>query len=373
MAFKKTTVQFIQGLALTSLAVLAACCPAEELATTTLFTSGTEGYHTFRIPAIIRTPNRLLAFCEGRLSGGGDSGEIDLVMKHSADGGVTWSPLSAVSHDPGFTCGNPAPVYDARSGKVVLVWTKNPASAKESRILTGEDPPRTVWVMRSGDEGTTWSAPVEISASASKPEWRWYATGPGHAIQLKSGRLLVPANHSLGPENSDWRAHVIFSDDGGTMWSIGGIHQGFTNESTVAELPDGRVYQNMRSYTGENRRRVSYSDDGGLTWSVDRSDPALVEPVCQASVLGDGVRSLLLFSNPAGTKRERMTVRASTDGGATWPVALELYAGASAYSDLVFLNETTAVCVYERGTQGAYEEIVVTRIPLNRLAPEADR
>ncbi len=373
MAFKKTTVQFIRGLAFSCLAVWTACCPAEELATTSLFTSGTEGYHTFRIPAIIRTPNRLLAFCEGRLSGGGDSGEIDLVMKHSVDGGDTWSPLSVVSHDPGFTCGNPAPVYDTRSGKLVLVWTKNPASAKESRILTGEDLPRAVWVMDSRDEGATWSAPVEISATASKPEWRWYATGPGHAIQLKSGRLLVPANHSLGPEFSGWYSHVIFSDDGGTTWATGGTHEGFTNESTVAELPDGRVYQNMRSYTGENRRRVSYSVDGGLTWSADQSDPALVEPVCQASVLGDGVRFLLLFSNPANTKREKMTVRASTDGGATWPNAIELYAGPSAYSDLVFLNETTVACVYERGMQGAYEEIVVTRIPLDRLAPEADR
>jgi sialidase-1 len=82
---------------------------------------------------------------------------------------------------------------------------------------------------------------------------------------------------------------------------------------------------------------------------------------------------LLFFSNPASTKRERMTVRASTDGGVTWPNAVELYGGPSAYSDLVFLNETTVACVYERGTQGAYEEIVVTRITLDRLAPEAGR
>jgi len=373
VAFKKMTVQFIRGLALTSLALWAACCPAEELAATTVFRSGTEGYHTFRIPALIRTPGRLIAFCEGRLNDRSDSGEIDLVMKYSVDEGVTWSPLAVVAHDAGFTCGNPAPVYEARSGKLVLVWTKNLASARENRILTGEDPPRTVWVMDSRDEGATWSAPVEISATASKPEWRWYATGPCHAIQLKSGRLLVPANHSLGPEFAGWHSHVIFSDDGGATWAIGGIHEGFTNESTVAELPDGRVYQNMRSYTGENRRRVSYSEDGGLTWSADQSDPALVEPVCQASALSDGVRSLLLFSNPASASREKMTVRASGDGGATWPNAVELYAGPSAYSDLAFLNETTVACVYERGTQSAYEEIVVTRIPLDRLAPEAIR
>ena len=369
MAFSRQTVQFTRALALPWVLVFAALCPGEALPATTVFQSGTEGYHTFRIPAIIRTPNRLLAFCEGRLAGGGDSGEIDLVLKHSLDGGTTWSPLSVVARDPGFTCGNPAPVYEAQSGQVVLLWTKNPASAKESRILTGDDPPRTVWVTRSGDEGGTWSAPEEISATASRTEWRWYATGPCHGIQLQSGRLLVPANHSLSPDHADWRSHVLYSDDRGGTWAIGGIHQGFTNESAVTELADGRVYQNMRSYTGEKRRRVSYSGDGGLTWSEDKTDPALIEPVCQGSVLSAGAG--LLFANPASEKREKMTVRWSGDDGATWASALELHAGPSAYSDLVLLNESTAACVYERGVQHAYETIVFTPIPLSRLSPKA--
>lgn len=180
--------------------------PAESPIAKVVFQSGAEGYHTFRIPAIIRTPDRLLAFCEGRRESSGDSGDIDLVLKRSRDGGDTWSPLSVVMRDPGFTCGNPAPVYDAATGNVVLLWTKNPASAHEKKILTGEDPPRTVWVTQSTDQGDTWAAPVEISDTARQPDWRWYATGPGHAIQLKSGRLLVPANHSLGPEIG--RAHV---------------------------------------------------------------------------------------------------------------------------------------------------------------------
>jgi len=347
----------------------AALCPAEAFPVTTIFQSGTEGYHTFRIPAIIRTPNRLLAFCEGRLTGTGDSGDIDLVLKHSADEGATWSPLSVVAHDPGFTCGNPAPVYEAESGQLVLLWTKNPASAKESRILTAEDPPRTVWAMRSGDEGATWSAPEEITATASRPDWRWYATGPCHGIQLQSGRLLVPANHSMSPDHADWRAHVLYSDDRGKTWAIGGVHQGFTNESTVAELADGRVYQNMRSYTGERHRRVSYSGDSGMTWGEDETDSALIEPVCQASVLSAGAG--LLFSNPASEKREKMTVRWSGDSGKSWPTAVELYGGPSAYSDLVLLNESTAACVYERGVKNPYESIVFTPVPLSRLALEA--
>jgi len=356
----------LKGLAFIPLFTLLASAPAQATPeTTNVFESGTEGYHTYRIPAIITTPNHLLAFCEGRLDSGGDSGQIDLVLKRSTDAGKTWSPLSVVAHAPGYTSGNPAPVWDRDTNEVVLLITRNPASARESRILKGEDPPRTVWVMRSADEGATWSAPEDISASTRRANWRWYATGPCHAVQLQSGRLVVPANHSTSPDQADWFSHVIFSDDHGRTWAIGGVHQGYTNESTVAELPDGRLYQNMRSYLKENRRRASYSTDGGLTWSPDVTDDTLIEPVCQGSTLycppAGGFEGGLLFSNPASTKREQMTVRLSTDGGETWAGSLELYGGPSAYSDLVLLPGGEIGCLYERGEKGAYETIVLTR------------
>jgi len=360
-------------LALLCSILCAALSAHTETATIPVFTAGTEGYHTFRIPAILTTPNHVLAFCEGRLEGGGDSGQIDLVLKRSADGGLTWSPLIVVAHLAGHTSGNPAPVWVRETGEVVLLLTRNPANAHERRILTGEDPPRTVWVTRSADEGATWAEPEEISDSTRREGWLWYATGPCHAIQLQSGRILVPANHSTSPDHADWFSHVIYSDDHGLTWAIGGVHQGHTNESTVAELPDGRIYQNMRSYLKENRRRASYSTDGGLTWTPDQTDTALIEPVCQASTLYIPATGLfpggLLFSNPASTMRENMTVRLSTDGGATWVGALELHAGPSAYSDLALLPGGWVGCLYERGAQGAYESIVLTRFPPTALMP----
>jgi sialidase-1 len=342
-----------------------------ETTTTTIFTSGTEGYHTFRIPAIVTTPDYVLAFCEGRLASTSDSGEIDLVLKRSADGGKTWSPLQVIAHEKGYTCGNPAPIWDRDTGELILLITKNRADAHEGRILTGQDPPRTVWITRSKDDGATWSKPEDISATTRKEDWRWYATGPCHGIQLQTGRLLIPANHSTSPDRKDWFSHVIYSDDHGKTWAIGGIHQEYTNESTVAELADGRVYQNMRSYRKENRRRVSYSDDGGLNWSNDMTDQALIEPVCQASTLAVSPKgnapSYLLFSNPASKKREKMTVRLSADGGTTWPAALVLYAGPSAYSDLAQLPNGDIGCLYERGEKGAYESIVLTRFSVDTL------
>lgn len=342
-----------------------------QIQTTPVFTAGEGGYHSYRIPAIIRTPNYLVAFCEGRRDGRGDSGQIDLVLKRSADGGDTWSDRSVVVRKDGYTSGNPAPVWDRETGDVVLVFTRNSASAHESDILRGVDPPRTVWITRSADEGASWSEPEDISGAASREGWRWYATGPCHAIQLDSGRLLVPANHSTSPDHADWHSHVIYSDDHGRTWAVGGVHGGYTNESTVAQLPDGRIYQNMRSYRGENRRRVSYSADGGRTWTDGETDETLVEPVCQASTLyvpeSGSSPGGLLFSNPASTAREKMTVRRSEDGGATWSAALELYAGPSAYSDLVQLSGGGIGCLYERGREHPYESIVLDRFTMEQL------
>ena len=295
-----------------------------ELDTTTVYTSGQEGYHTFRIPALLRTPNYLLAFAEGRLTGGGDSGEIDLVLKRSTDDGKTWSDLSVVAHQKGYTCGNPAPVWDRETKELILLITKNRADAHEGKILTGGRPPSH----GLGHPAAKTRAPRGPSRKTSVPlPARTLALvryGSCHGIQLQSGRLVIPANYSTSPDRADWFSHVLYSDDHGKTWAIGGIHQTHTNESTVAELADGRVYQNMRSYRGENRRRVSYSSDGGLTWTDDATDQALIEPVCQASVLtfapeGAESRSHLIFSNPASTKRVQMTLRLSTDGGATWP------------------------------------------------------
>src|SRR5262249_53960976 len=155
-----------------------------------------DGYHTYRIPSLIVSPKgTVLAFCEGRKNSGSDAGDIDLVLKRSTDGGKTWQPMQVVWDDGPNTCGNPCPVVDRQPGTIWLAMTHNLGSDTEKQIIerTAKGT-RTVWITKSADDGATWSKPIEITAAVKKPDWTWFATGPGVAIQTAKGRLVIPCD-----------------------------------------------------------------------------------------------------------------------------------------------------------------------------------
>ena len=245
-----------------------------------LFTSGEGGYHTYRIPAlIVSRKGTLLAFCEGRKNSRSDTGKIDLLLKRSFDHGKTWSKTQIVWEDADNTCGNPCPVVDKKTGAIVLLLTHNLGSDTqrmiEERTSKGA---RTVWVARSEDDGATWSKPTDITKDVKRPNFTWYATGPGVGVQLKGGRLLVPCDHYLAGSKAQY-AHVIYSDDAGKTWKLGGSVGPKCNESQLVELDDGSVLFNIRSYRGTNRRLVAISKDAGESFSEPVEDKALIEPV----------------------------------------------------------------------------------------------
>ncbi len=203
-----------------------------------LFHSGEGGYHTYRIPAIVRSrKGTLLAFCEGRRTSSGDSGDIDLLLKRSFDGGKTWSPAQLVADFGPDTIGNPAPVVDWKSGTIVLLMNSSPGNVTEREISTGTGATRKVWICRSKDDGASWSRPEEITSSVKRPEWTWYATGPGNGIQLRSGRLVVACDHKVVHTES-MHSHLIYSDDGGATWSIGAMPR---RRPTNRRLPNSRT------------------------------------------------------------------------------------------------------------------------------------
>jgi len=340
----------------TLLLLAAGAAPADPVSRTDVFVSGTGEYHTFRIPSLIpTTKGTLLAFCEGRRGGRGDAGDIDIVLRRSTDRGRTWTEASTILDMGPDTLGNPCPVVDRKTGAIFLLLTSNAGHISEKQIIDQSVPQtRQVWVSSSTDDGVTWSKPADITDSTKDPSWTWYATGPGVGIQLRGGRLVIPCDHAQAGTKA-FHSHCIYSDDHGRTWKRGGRTGEKLNECQVAELRDGSLMLNMRSYHGKNRRGISRSRDGGLTWSEVALDESLIESVCQASLIRAG--NLLLFSNPASTKRENMTVRASKDDGKTWPLSLVLEKGPSAYSCLAPLNRNQFACLYERGAKSPYERI----------------
>jgi sialidase-1 len=346
---------------------------------TNVYVSRQEGYHTYRIPSLLVSPRgTLLAFAEGRKHGGGDSGEINLLLKRSADQGRTWSAAQTVWADGPNTCGNPCPVVDRDTGTIWLLLTWNRGDDVESRIIaqTSKDT-RRVFVTSSTDDGLSWAQPREITADAKLTNWTWYATGPGAGIQIEHGphrgRLVIPCDH-IEAGTRHYYSHVIYSDDHGRTWKLGGTtpqHQ--VNECEVVELTSGRLLLNMRNYDRNQRMRQQVlSADGGLTWTGQRHVPELTEPICQASIRryawpGDNRKSVILFSNPPGAKRERLTLRASFDEGQTWPVSRLLDPRPSAYSCLAVLPDGTIGILYEAGAKSAYENLVFARFDLEWL------
>ena len=356
---------------------------------TDLFIAGTGSYHTYRIPALVTGPDgTILAFCEGRKDSTSDSGKIDLMMRRSSDGGESWTDAQLIASDGNDTCGNPAPVVDADTGTVWLLFCKNLAQGDETAICEGKAP-RTVFRLWSDDNGASWQGPIEITDDVKPPGWSWYATGPCHGIQLKTGRLLIPCDHSVlkdrtrdDPEYS----HVVYSDDHGQTWRVGGSAGEGLDESTVLETTDGWLYLNcrnkLRGPDGGNHRAIAWSNDAGLSFSPFVRDVNLPEPVCQASVCrlseeqGHG-RDRVIFSNPAALSgghhgRRSLTVRLSYDECRNWPVAKLLHEGPAAYSDLCVSRSMEVCCLYERGTQTPYEKITFARFNVEWLTDGAD-
>jgi len=360
---------------------------AEPPFETNVFLSGNGGYHTYRIPALVVTKKgTLLAFSEGRKTSREDRGDHDVMLKRSTDGGRTWGALQLVHEEGGdaiITIGNPTAVVDQESGTIWLSLSRN----ADRQLLTC-----------STDDGKTWPAPIDITGQTKNPEWKDCIVGPGIGIQMKhgprKGRLVLPCYHRHSHNREDpSSSHVVYSDDGGKTWQLGGTVGPHTNECQIVETLAGDtpgLLLNMRSKWGTVGKRpdlafqrvVSRSGDAGLTWSGQEFDSTLIEPHCQASILrytwaDGGGRSRILFANPASkVRRTDMTVRLSYDEGRTWPIARTLHPGPSAYSCLAALPDGSIALLYEQDLMVdglKHTTIVFTSFSLDWLTDGKDR
>ena len=370
----KGYVRRMQRCVLLVLMLLAGRLSAQTCEQADVFPFGMDGVKVYRIPGLLVTPKgTLLAYCEARRDGKSDWGEIEVRMRRSVDGGATWSAATQLAHqgprlegnprkktggEKEQTVNNPVMVADRETGVITLLYCVNYARA---------------FLCRSTDDGRTWSAPAEITAVFEPfrkyQDWKVIATGPGHGIQLRSGRMVVPVWLAYGKvgDHGPSFAGTIVSDDRGLTWQAGEVAMpnqpelGGPNESVAAELADGRVMLVSRTVAKPNRKLVAYAADGATGWTKPAFHADLWEPVCMASLTTlAGPSPALLFSAPrrvaldkAGQevpggrgKRENLTVMLSVDDGRTWPVSRTLEAGPSAYSDLGS-HGAKIFCLYE--------------------------
>jgi sialidase-1 len=392
-----TTIAFMRFLALFIVVPLLMGQPVRQ----ELFRAGTEGYALFRIPGITATKRAtLLAYAEARKNSGGDWGPIDIVLRRSTDGGKTWSPFRVIANVEGPKDKNPVALAQnlATAGEVTY---NNPVAIADQdtgavHFLFCLEYMRTFY-MRSDDDGLTFSRPIEITQAfdAFRPEYPWkvLATGPGHGIQLRSGRLLVPVWLSTGTGGHAHRPSItstIYSDDGGRTWKRGEIAVPdtaefvFPNETAAAELSDGRVMLNVRSESKAHRRIVVVSSDGATAWSAPRFDHQLLEPICFGTLISAGGQQLL-FANPdnlekssgpiePGKSRDRknLTVQYSPDDGTTWTAKRVIDPGWAGYSDLARREDGTIHLLYEQGARGSdvfrVESLQLVSFPLSWVA-----
>lgn len=346
---------------------------------TDLYQGKTDGHDLYRIPGIVVTAKgTALAYCEARSDSRSDWGEIEVHLRRSTDGGKTWEPTKQIAHFGERLPGNPT----KKSGGENEQTVNNPVAIADRdgtvHFLYCINYARCFY-MSSKDDGVTFSKPVEITTAFEKfrptCDWKVLATGPGHGIQLKNGRLLVPVWLAYGKvgQHSPSMTGTIYSDDQGQTWKAGDIALPNTeenvnpNETCVVQLVDGRVMLNSRSVSKASRRLVTISADGANGWSKPRFDDALWEPICMGSIARlsekpTSDKNRIIFSNPHNLKldkegkevpggrgdRKNVSIKLSYDEGLTWPVNKSLEEGPSGYSDLAVLPDGTMLCFYER-------------------------
>ncbi len=333
-------------------------------------------FESVRIPNVVVTADgTVLAFA--------GSGKL---LRRSTDSGRTWTPVQTVGPDAGGSA-----VVDETTGDVLVVDSRK----------------GHLW--RSRDQGSRW----EREAITVKPNPLGHGTPDGVPVQTScsesgvtlrhgkhQGRLLMPARVQppLGNNDQEWWPYnyntAIFSDDGGKTWQTSAPVQSGTGEGTLAELSNGDIYYNSRSHMSvDHRRRIAWSYDGGAMftdWQVCEYLYEVGQPHyfryghkpsygCNAGLVrlpleATGGKDVLLFSTPdsKGGPRVRMTVWASFDRAATWPVKRLVYEGPSAYSSLAAGKDGTLYVLFERGEEKLYERVSVATFNLAWLTEGQD-
>ncbi len=355
---------------------------------------GEEGVHTYRIPGLATTnQGTLIAVYDIRRNSSVDLQEdVDVGMSRSTDGGETWEPMRIVidmatwGDRPEIEngVGDPSILVDRQTNTIWVagIWAHgHPGKRNWWASQPGMSPAQTSQfvLVKSEDDGRTWSPPINITSQIKKPAWHLLLQGPGKGITMRDGTLVFPAQYKDGAEIP--HSTIVYSKDRGETWRIGTGAKSNTTEAQVVELEDGSLMLNMRDNrgsgpdgrNGKGARSVMTTRDLGATWiEHSTSRRALPEPVCMASLISlarpDGSQpKLLLFSNPNDRmKRQSMTIKVSEDQGNSWPEKYHTLIDEGlgrGYSCMTPIDQGTIGILYE----GSQADLVFQKIRLADL------
>jgi sialidase-1 len=364
--------------------------------------AGQDKVDTYRIPGLVTTSSgTLIAVYDNRYNNSKDLQEdIDIGMSRSIDGGQSWQPMKVIMDMGEYGgrsqqlngTGDPCVLYDSKTRTlwVAALW------------MSGSTPDKMLWwaskpgmkpeetgqfmLVKSTDDGLTWSQPINITAQIKNPAWQLLLQGPGRGITMSDGTLVFPAQFKadLGKKALDGgqftcQSTIVYSKDQGKSWQIASGARPNTTEAQVVELSDGSLMLNMRDDANRsekgptNGRAVAVTSDMGKTWTRHpSSNAALPEPNCMASIISADLKingkmqKVLFFSNPdSKTERSHMTIKASLDGGLTWPKDYQVELNAQAgygYSCLSMVDEHTIGIVYEGVKELYFQKVRVSDI-----------
>lgn len=348
--------------------------------------------HTYRIPGLATTnEGTLIAVYDNRYEQSADlQGHVDVGMSRSTDGGQTWEDMKVIMDMGEYGgrpqdengIGDPAVLVDRNSNTIWVsaLWL---SANKDQRAWNASQPGMSPEVtgqfvlVKSEDDGRTWSDPINITQQIKDPKWRLFFNGPGNGITTKDGTLVFAAQY----RDADGMPYstIVYSKDQGVTWEVGTGAKSNTTEAQVVELQDGSLMLNMRdnrnhpnnhAHDGKHGRSVAITKDLGKTWEEHpTSRTALPESTCMASIIGAQIPNhghVLFFSNPnSTTDRSKMTIKASLDDGMTWKESDQLLLYESngfGYSCLSMVDEEHVGILYEGARDLFFEKVHVSEI-----------
>ena len=331
---------------------------------------------------IVTSTGTVIAVCQRRHNSLADAGhDTDIIGSFSSDNGKTWSRQQVVYGESGNNTFL-GPIVEDRITRTVFVALWNmPAEVISDLGYFGTyaEQGGGFWLVHTNDAGATWSSPRHVDPHPNSDGWIGWPNNSVHGIQLhagpKNGRIVIPAFLYKADEAGQVpgvRGGLLYSDDHGETWTVGGVLPDGSDEVALIETPSGEIYASYRRNTRKTAGRTwARSQDGGETFyefgeHAELSGRAVHVGLAELTSTCQETEDLFLFSHPTGSGRvipggAKMTIYASYDHGRTWPTAKLLDPRPCRYSDLAVAHDGTVLCLYTVGETRDREKIIVGR------------